>query len=290
MPLFAVTCGAHVTGNFVLTSDLICSGAYGLIVGDSNTTINLNGHTITCTGAEECGPLPNSNLFTLVSYGIMSDAYDNVKILGPGKIVGFTYAIQISRGKGHVVSDVDLSGAGRIGIQISHLSTPDCGQGAVSIFNPPAPTFLLSNNRISWKWHGIDLKSSHCGVIKSNVLADNSLPFGSAPDYGIVVEGNSNQLVQNTIAHNGHSDVAGGGADIAGDGNRVTGNYVTANAGYGIGISGSSNMITANTSRFNGTADMADYLPLMPYNSWNTNNTCNTQQWVKVVICGPNEN
>jgi hypothetical protein len=48
-PLSSPACGQVVHGNVTLTANLVCTGD-GLIVGDDNTTINLNGYSINGPG------------------------------------------------------------------------------------------------------------------------------------------------------------------------------------------------------------------------------------------------
>src|SRR5579871_2682526 len=50
-PMYALTCGAQVSGVVNLTADLHCSNSHGLVVAGSSTTINLNGFTISCVGS-----------------------------------------------------------------------------------------------------------------------------------------------------------------------------------------------------------------------------------------------
>src|ERR1044072_2516514 len=69
-------CGQVVSGNVTLTSNLNCSGD-GLIVGDDNTVINMNGYTIE-------GPGKQSS-----KVGIMIPAASNVQVKGAGQVRNF---------------------------------------------------------------------------------------------------------------------------------------------------------------------------------------------------------
>src|SRR5919197_3872769 len=69
-------CGQVVSGNVTLTSNLNCSGA-GLIVGDDNTVINMNGYTLQ-------GPGRGSS-----KVGIMIPASAHVEVKGAGQISNF---------------------------------------------------------------------------------------------------------------------------------------------------------------------------------------------------------
>ena len=76
-------CGEVIKGNVKLSSNLICSSD-GLIVGDGNTQIDLNGYSI-------IGPGKNSS-----KVGIMIGGHDNVIVLGYGSISGFQSGIYAS--------------------------------------------------------------------------------------------------------------------------------------------------------------------------------------------------
>ena len=78
-PQGTVACGQVVQGNVTLTANLNCSGD-GLIVGDDETTINLNGFGIYGPGADS----------SKVGIGASED---NVVVNGPGTIQGFQAGI-----------------------------------------------------------------------------------------------------------------------------------------------------------------------------------------------------
>src|SRR5579872_111371 len=80
-------CGDTVNGNVSLQHNLICPSTDGLNVGSNNTTIHLNGHSITCPDeAFACNTDSDS--------GIFSD-YNNTVVAGPGTISGFYSQISL---------------------------------------------------------------------------------------------------------------------------------------------------------------------------------------------------
>ena len=80
-------CGQVVSRVVNLTANLNCSGD-GIIVGGSNTVINMNGFSIT-------GPGQDSS-----KVGIMVSNVDNVVVNGPGTISNFQAAILLSGSNG----------------------------------------------------------------------------------------------------------------------------------------------------------------------------------------------
>jgi nitrous oxidase accessory protein NosD len=96
-PVTNAACGQVVEGLVELNSDLNCSGD-GLIVGDDDTTIRLNGHTIR-------GPGPDSS-----KVGVSVGNEDRVRIEGPGTIEQYQAGILTSGAKGTIITSLTLRG------------------------------------------------------------------------------------------------------------------------------------------------------------------------------------
>jgi hypothetical protein len=181
-------CGKKVSGNVVLTSDIICvdmgSGAgpapgglpavgAGLVVIGPNTIISFRGYSIKCYDPKPSGPdnddFTSPNVMKLNSYknscqgdytkpsgyadtGIDTCGYSNVQMKGPGMVQGFTIGIHM-RG----APPVDATGP--------------CGAGAVS-----AP-------------HASNVKTQKLNITGPDGRADISDPFpGTRPKtWGILV-------------------------------------------------------------------------------------------------------
>lgn len=102
---WAQSCGDFLGGTVVLTSDLHCTtGWTALGVGADNTTIHLNGHT-----------LSGSRLLM----GIDAVGYDNVTIRGPGRIMGFWLGVRGGNTRRLRVHDVRFENLGG-GISNNH--------------------------------------------------------------------------------------------------------------------------------------------------------------------------
>lgn len=311
---FALTCGQKVTGVVNLTADLVCNAQDGLIVDADNTTINLNGYTISCLGSGLGGSCQTtSGQPFLGTVGIASSWHNNVKIYGPGKIKGFAFGISLHTGYGYVVQGVTVTGPSVIPAQNNRtggvgmmLSTVDCP--IVSPFSPPPPpTFLIADNEINNQVIGIRMDSIGCASVRGNIIHD----LGGANGYstGIFLGGSSfSSFYRNSIYNVGLGKTADSGI-AAWNGsinNTISGNVITNNCADGVAMYGkaANNNVNSNTVRYNGGAptdnkcsslsnlpfhDLVDSATSSP-NLWNVNNACRTEAGnVPAGVCNPNE-
>ena len=91
-------CGKVIHGNFSLTANLVCKSNDGLIVGGDDTTINLNGYSIT-------GPGVDSR-----KVGIAIPHSDNVIVQGNGSINNFQAGILITGSENANIHSVTFEG------------------------------------------------------------------------------------------------------------------------------------------------------------------------------------
>jgi hypothetical protein len=96
-PLSSPACGQVVHGNVTLTANLVCTGD-GLIIGDDNTTINLNGYSIN-------GPGDNSS-----KVGVAIPHSNSVVVQGSGSIRDFQAGILITGSEGTEINRVTFEG------------------------------------------------------------------------------------------------------------------------------------------------------------------------------------
>lgn len=93
-------CGTTLYGPVVFDADMVCPpGMDGLIVGDHNIRIDLNGYAVTTSNS-------------VGARGIRSTGFDGVKIVGPGKIRGFFTSVMIAGGNRLEIRDIDVAGYG----------------------------------------------------------------------------------------------------------------------------------------------------------------------------------
>ena len=147
--LTSAACGQVVEGFIELNSDLDCSGD-GLIVGADDTTIRLNGHTIT-------GPGPDSS-----KVGVSVGNQDGVRIEGPGTIEQFQAGILASGAEGTVISGMNLRDN-----QIAVFSTGT--EGLQAMQND------LAHNSIGMASHSSNSLQLTQNLMTSNVLTGISL-------------------------------------------------------------------------------------------------------------------
>lgn len=317
----AVTCGSTVSGTVTLTSDLMCNSQNGLLVGADNTTIDLNGHTISCAGPGLQGTcqriISNGQYQPPTTYfGIASSKHSGVHIKGPGRIYGFAIAVGFDGGQDLMVDDVVISGPSqpdgksnqRLITEGVLLLNVKCAPGSV------APVAVVKNSDISDQSVGVFLQNAECVQVSSNYLHDNNGLSGDA--HGIdLLNSRNNTIVRNTIERNGtNRSGATGDAGIQlyngvnGDtsNNSIVANIVNNNCGDGIvaATGANNNTIERNSVRFNGTSALngqclAQLAPTFfdlaertagPGNAWNPNNRCRTNSpTIPAGVCGPLE-
>jgi nitrous oxidase accessory protein NosD len=176
-------CGQVVSGLVNLTANLHCSGD-GIIVGESNTVINLNGFSIT-------GPGQDSS-----KVAIMAPQVDSVEVNGPGSLDNFQAGVLLTGANGFKINSVILSnneigtfmtGAENAEIQQNILQTNDIGVASHSSSAAAIDGNLMSGNLLA----GITFVNTQL----SNVGMNNIM--GS--QNGVFLDGQSSQ---NTITAN----------------------------------------------------------------------------------------
>jgi len=138
------SCGQVIKGEVKLISNLICTGD-GLIVGDKNTRIDLNGFSIK-------GPGLNSN-----KVGIMIGGQENTTITGNGIISGFQSGIYISGSNDTVARNLNIN------------------NNKVALYVTGSTSFDITNNMVSNNTIGIASHTSDQTNIKYNLFSENNL-------------------------------------------------------------------------------------------------------------------
>lgn len=297
----APACGSTVSGKVVLDADMNCVETSALKVGGDNTTVDLNGHTIACTGAG----YQNS---CLDSAGISSEYFNNVTIKGPGKITNFAKGVSFRGGMG-TVRDLDISGPKSPGLGFNPrdrgtgILVEDlyCGQAS-----DPINVFLI-NNTISNLLTGIRLNYGVCTSVTHNSIHDLNSDVANAT--GIYLYNTQwDTLDSNRIEAVGGNRSTGEAGILfyyAGA-SEVTNNVVSNNCGDGIqlGYMARSVSVKKNIARNNGTTSLnGQCQPPSPgffadlasrnagdYNVLNKNNECQTQLGpIPAGVCKPND-
>jgi nitrous oxidase accessory protein NosD len=137
-------CGEVIKGSVKLSSNLICSGD-GLIVGEGNTQINLNGYSI-------IGPGKNSS-----KVGIMIGGHDNIIVSGYGSISGFQSGLYVS---------------GSENVQTENLHIID---NKIALYITGTNSVDINNNMLNNNTIGIASHSNNQTTIQYNLLNGNAL-------------------------------------------------------------------------------------------------------------------
>jgi parallel beta-helix repeat protein len=234
----AVQCGAVLTSNTKLTSDLTCDASGdALSIGAGSVTLNLNGHTITGPGA-----------YATPYAGVREAGHAKVRITN-GKITGFQSAVVLDESTDAVVSKlnaygndqgINIAGGGRHVIERNYLH--DNGRDAVRLG-------LSSHNRVRFNvvvanTFGIGVADgSTDNVVELNTVARNG-------DFGIALFGD---VARNVVKANVVDQSIGQGIQVNADAadSRVLKNYVSRNGIDGIHVESVTTTITRNDARKN---------------------------------------
>jgi len=303
------TCGSTVSGHVVFDSNLACSSSNGLIVGADNTTIDLAGFTLSCTGAGYQGTCQGLG-FT----GINTNGHSNVLITG-STITGFAVGVLVSGGsdvnvRGLTVTGPASPGAGSnnrpasTGIEVSGTVCPD----------PPDTIINIHGNDVSNQREGIELVGACCVNVGFNHVHDNN--SDPVACHGILaVNACNNNFNNNLVERNGENLPRDGGLTILGAGsanNTATHNDVSTNCGDGISVrfGANNNQVVNNEARNNSTSNLGGqcfnvspgaFFDLAAVfdgvgNRWIRNNQCLTQGNVGINaspipagVCNPGE-
>lgn len=90
-------CGTTLTRSVVFDADMVCPFGDGLVIGDHNIAIDLNGYSM-------IGPNGGG------TRGVVSLGFEGIKIVGPGAIRDFFYMAWIIGGDRHEIRDIDAPG------------------------------------------------------------------------------------------------------------------------------------------------------------------------------------
>jgi parallel beta-helix repeat protein len=242
-----LACGATITVDTVLTSDLIDCPDDGLVVGANGVTLDLNGHTISGDGllATSCAP------DAVCDVGV-SDVvpHRGVTIKG-GRVQGFDVGVLVVGGVGDRLQRMNTMHNSSFGAvernmtrsQVVHSSSSDDGTSGILVLDSTdmrldhdsvngshgygMPLFRLVNSRVEENVldrndHGILLQSSRGSTVRRNRISHSG---GSSLDVG---QSQFNRLVNNVITDNGDGVILTESQD-----NEVSGNVITRTGMYG---------------------------------------------------------
>ena len=221
------TCGQTVTTNAVLTQNLFCPFAEGVVVGASGITIDLKGFIL------------RGNQFT-GDYGIDdSGGFDQVTIKN-GAVEDFQRGIYAASADQVALSNVVASGNALQGILVegaspsvkSSTASGNEADGIALIGDSPTIVSAITSGNSG---NGIDVQGDFASV-KTSAASGNTFE-------GIVVIGGSARVSSFTAS--GNDSV---GIDVEGDSASVRSATASGNLGIGILVDGASASVAASTA------------------------------------------
>ena len=225
----AVACGATLTTDTTLSSDLVgCTGT-GLVIGADGITVDLAGHTISGTNAAG-------------SEGIASDGHTNVRIVG-GRITDFRLnGVGIRGGSGNVVRRLTVRRIGDGGAEKEPVSA------GILLSGSPRGRVIgndVSNDVKAFQSDGVDILNSPGSVAGRNRLVRNNWN-------GLILIGSAgSRITHNTLDNNGNN-----GTEVNGASNSavVVANSARGNKQFGLVVGSSKRVrVVRNTAAKNAT-------------------------------------
>ena len=259
-PASHVGCGAEITTDTTLDSDLIDCPNNGIVIGADDVTLDLNGHTIDGDGTPAAGCDPEREFCDI---GVLNDGHDGVTIVH-GSVRQFDVGIVVGRASHNHLLDVSSARNGSIGIVLfdatRSLVRNSSGNGSIA-HNTGAGLGLFSSHHVrvlnsSFRHNGdmgIAVDSASGNLIKGNLLARNKhfgiVVRGQAADrnqvkrnravrnrkIGVYIEGSRNVIARNRISHSSRNEARGIEVD-GGNHNLIARNYIRDTEGRGISL------------------------------------------------------
>ena len=217
-----VRCGDTITTDTTLDSDLLDCPGYGVWIGADDVTLDLNGHTISGTGA---------------GMGIRNQAFDRV-VVENGVVTGFQGGIWLLGTIENRLSNLTVTANDLDGIRLLPLGGTVASSGNV-----------IEHSRIHGNGQGIVLIRSTGNRLDENVVAGNDKEGVQLTD------SSGNRIETNSVSDNGQPDFARkvGIALSRSHDNRIAQNSVSGHLGEGITLEGShGNQLQRNLLEDNG--------------------------------------
>lgn len=265
----ALSCGAVVTTDTVLSADIGPCQDSAIIVGADNITIDLNGHQLFGMGG---------TVVVHQAAGVFSDTHRGVTVTN-GTVHDMYHGVRIRAGSNNLVTRMTMrDNAGGDGIDIESSTDNvvsyntlfhNSGFAAMTTFNTnslpgvsSARNTFTDNILYANSTNGITLESGSGHIVRRNQIVANTRD-------GVAL---FNGVSGNTVESNQISSSGANGINVrAGANNNIVRlNQVTRSAGRGIQVSGQSNQILGNGASAN-LVDLFDANPTCDANVWSGN-------------------
>ena len=251
-----IECGKRVRRSITLTADLLNCPAAGLVIRANGVTVDLNGNTLSGTGAvgqayfgidntrgHSNVTIKNGTILNFTT-GIVSEGGSNIRVKQIAANDNEVTGIYIERGRSHLVAQSTATGNGNGGIavldanfSIVRLSTgTNNGNDGIQVIG--RENLITGSTASDGAANGIGVLGNR-NTIETNETSDN----GKA---GIVAIGNNNVVRDHTAERNKD------GIAVVGDNNRVRLSTASSNTRDGVVIKGTANLASETTASDNG--------------------------------------
>ncbi len=239
-PGTGIACGDTITADTTLDSDLTDCPSNGIVIGADGITLDLNGHTISGNGK----PVRRCGREQICDVGVANDDHSGVTVRG-GSVRGFGIGVGVFRGRNDRFVELNSSrnqffgfvigGSSRTVIRDSsgHDNPRPDGDG-LGVFMSHDLRIVHNSFRRNGQL-GMHIEGSTKNLVKGNLFSRNG-------DFGILLEGDGNQLRGNRSVRDGESGIlVGPGSRNVIAGNRISG------SGEGIAVEkGRGNVVVRN--------------------------------------------
>jgi parallel beta-helix repeat protein len=234
-----VSCGATITTDTMLDSDLVNCSNNGIVIGADNITLDLNGHTIDGDG-EPFASCPENEFCDI---GVLNDGHDGITVMN-GSIGEFAVGAFVGRARHNRVLGISSSRNVFFGFVVTEsarsLVRDSSGSGnlrpdgdGMGVFGSHDIRVLQSSFRHNPL--GMHIEDSADNLIKENDISGNSGP-------GLLIQADNNEVRRNMCARNKSACII----VSSGDRNLIARNHGFRDGG-GIGIEeGKRNLVTRN--------------------------------------------
>jgi large repetitive protein len=208
----SVSCGATITTNTKLDSDLTNCPSNGIVIGADNITLDLNGHTVGGDGVP-ADPADSCIDDGVCDLGISNSAgHVGVTIKG-GSVSGFDEGLFV-RGNENRIQGIATANNSTFGLllgdstrsRIDHNSSVDDGVSGILMFDS-SDSRIDHNSVAGTTGYAMPVFGSSHNGIEQNVLRDDQ--------HGILLESsdahegsNDNEIRANRISHGGSIEIA----------------------------------------------------------------------------------
>jgi len=275
-----LSCGAVLTADTRLQSDLLDCPGSGLVIGSDDITVDLAGHTV--DGLGSAAPFGSTGIddsggydHVVIKNGSVREFDEGVVLVGTSRNVIRGLGVSGNRSNGLFVDgfaaadsdDNELLGNrvrdnGNDGITLRG-SSHNAIRGNVSTGNGVRGISLTFSSRLNSVYGNVVSGNSGQGVLLLDLADDNDLALNRITQNGLagilVAGSNRNRVTANTIGSNAEGvDVLAGDRPLGSDDNVLARNLVVANTGDGILVYGPSEFMDTQVPGATGTVVLAN--------------------------------